>query len=147
LAFRRRPKPLTREQSLASVPLRNEAIDADRTDSGEVCLVIPLRETWWVKVVRRVFHVPKKRRVSLDEIGSYVWELCDGKRNVRQIIQALCKRYKLHRKEAEVSVVAYLRELAKKGIIGIAVLKNHPSAVEPSRQAAAPPETSIDEPR
>ena len=119
----RRQKPLSREQSLASVPLRNEAIKAERTDTGDVRLLIPRRETWWVRTLSRFFYVPTNHKITLDEIGSFVWDQCDGKTNVRQIIQALCKHYKLHRKEAEVSVVAYLRTLAKKRLIGIAVLK------------------------
>lgn len=123
MAFRRRPKSLTREQSLGSVPLRNEVIEAERTDDGEVRLIIPRRERWWVRSLGRLFYIPKQRPLTLDEIGSFVWELCDGKHTVRQIIKALSKRYRLHRKEAEVSVVAYLRQLTKRGIIGIAVLK------------------------
>jgi len=120
--FFRRRKPLSREQSLASIPVRNQAIEAEETEDGEIRLVIPLRQTWWARLLARAFYVPKTRRVALDEVGSFVWRLCDGKHNVRQIIQALCQRYRLHRKEAEVSVVAYLRQLARKGIIGIAVL-------------------------
>jgi len=120
--FFRRRKALSREQSLASIPVRNQAIEAEETEGGEIRLVIPLRQTWWARLLARAFYVPRTRRVALDEVGSFVWRLCDGKHNVRQIIQALCQRYRLHRKEAEVSVVAYLRQLARKGIIGIAVL-------------------------
>ena len=119
----RREKSLSREESLASVPMHNEAIGVERSDAGEVRLLIPRRESWWVNTLSRFFYVPKNRRITLDEIGSYVWDHCDGKRNVGQIIQALSKRYRLHRKEAEVSVVAYLRTLARKRLIGIAVLK------------------------
>jgi len=123
LGLLRRRKPLSREQSLASVPVRNQAIETEETEDGEVRLIIPLRQTWWARVLARVFYVPKTRRIALDEVGSFVWGLCDGKHNIRQIIQALCQRYRLHRKEAEVSVVAYLRQLARKGIIAIAVLR------------------------
>ena len=48
---------------------------------------------------------------------------------VRDIIQAMSTRYKLHRKEAEVSVVTYLRQLARKGLIGIAVPKTRDEAL------------------
>ncbi|HPD15203.1 MAG TPA: PqqD family protein [Planctomycetota bacterium] len=120
-AFWRRQQPLSREQSLASVPVRNAAIEEERTDEGEVRLVIPLRAPRWAWPLSRLFYVPKTRRVVLDEIGAYVWSLCDGERSVREIIQALSRRYKLHRKEAEVSVVAYLRQLARRGLLGIAV--------------------------
>jgi len=118
-AFWRRPKPLSREQSLASVPLRNQAVREEQTDAGETRLVIPLRPAWWARALSRVFYVPKQRRVVLDEIGAYVWGLCDGKKSVRDIVAALSARYKLHRKEAEISVVAYLRQLARRGLIGI----------------------------
>lgn len=121
--FRRRAKPLSREQSLTSIPVRNELIEEEESDEGYVRLLIPRRQDLWVKAVSRLFHVPKKRQITLDEIGSFVWRLCDGTNDVRAIIRALCTRYRLHRKEAEVSVVTYLRTLAKKRLLGIAVLK------------------------
>ncbi|NQT85213.1 PqqD family protein [bacterium] len=123
MAFRRRKPELSREQSLASVPLRNTAVREEETDEGFVRLVIPRRDSLWVRCMAKVFYVPKARRVTLDEIGTFVWRQCDGAHNVRSIIKALCTRYKLHRKEAEVSVVTYLRQLAKRGLLGIAVLK------------------------
>jgi hypothetical protein len=121
LAFRRQ-KALSREQSLTSVPVRNEAIEAERTDAGEARLFIPRRETRWVRLLSRLVHVPKRQPVTLDEVGTFVWDLCDGEHTVRDITRELAARYKLHRKEAEVSVVAYLRQLAKRRIVGIAVL-------------------------
>ncbi len=124
----RRPQPLSREQSLASVPVHNEAIGAERTDTGDARLTIPRRDTWWVRLLDRVLYIPKNRRIRLDELGTYVWDLCDGHRTVREIIQAMSTRYKLHRKEAEVSVVTYLRQLARKGLIGIAVPKTRDEA-------------------
>jgi hypothetical protein len=124
LALLRRQKPLSREKSLSSIPVRNQAIEEERADDGNVRLVIPRREDWWVRAAARFFYVPQRRRVTLDEIGSFVWELCDGEHDVRQIIRALAERYKLHRKEAEVSVVAYLRTLAKRRFIAVAVLKD-----------------------
>jgi len=123
VAFRKREPALSREQSLASVPLRNTAIREEETDEGHARLVIPRRKSRWVRLLSVLFYVPKTRRVTLDEIGTFVWRQCDGEHDVRSIIGALCTRYKLHRKEAEVSVVTYLRTLAKRGLLGIAVLK------------------------
>jgi len=123
VALRRRPNTLSREQSLGSIPLRNEAIEVVPTEDGSVRLIIPRRETRWVKALSRLFTIPERRPLTLDEIGSFVWNLCDGQHTVRQIVKALCGRYRLHRKEAEVSVVTYLRQLAKRGIIGIAVAR------------------------
>ncbi|MFW6162413.1 MAG: PqqD family protein [Planctomycetota bacterium] len=129
----RRRKPMSREQSLTSIPVRNEAIEQERTDEGTVRLIIPRRDDWWVRAAARFFYVPKRRRIVLDEIGSFVWELCDGDNDVRRIIRALAERYQLHRKEAEVSVVAYLRQLAKRRLIAIAVLNNGGQKAQDSR--------------
>ncbi len=115
---------------MGSIPVRNQAVEEDEADDGNVRLLIPRREDWWVRAAARVFYVPKKRRLTLDEIGSFVWRLCDGNHSVREIIRALAARYKLHRKEAEVSVVAYLRTLAKRRLIAVAVpraTKDRPS--------------------
>ena len=62
-----------------------------------------------------------ERRIALDEIGAYVWDMCDGETTVRTMIGRFTDKYKLNRKEAEVSMVEYLRTLAKKGLIGIIV--------------------------
>ena len=49
MAFRRRKPELSREQSLASVPLRNTAVREEETDEGFVRLVIPRRDSRWVR--------------------------------------------------------------------------------------------------
>jgi hypothetical protein len=122
VALRRRKPALSREQNLASVPLRSTNVREEETDEGYARLVAPRRDSWWARLMAKIFYVPDARRVTLDEIGTFVWRQCDGKQNMRDIIEALCQRYKLHRKEAEVSVVAYLRQLMKRGLLGIAVL-------------------------
>lgn len=117
--FRKSQPALTREQSLAAVPVRNQAVTASEEASGEICITIPRREAWWVKLLSKMFYVPKHKKMSLDELGSYVWELCDGKNSVRAVIEKFRFRYSLNEKEAELSMVAYLKQLAKKGLIGL----------------------------
>lgn len=121
---RKKQPVLTREQSMASMPIRNPMLKSEQDDDGIVHLSIPRKDAWWVKLLARVLYVPKRRRIALDELGSYVWDLCDGETTVRSLIDKFCKNYKLNRKEAEVSMVAYLKQLAKKGLIGIQVPKD-----------------------
>ncbi|MFC1886362.1 PqqD family peptide modification chaperone [Thermodesulfobacteriota bacterium] len=45
--------------------------------------------------------------------------MIDGKRTVKQIVHLFAESHRLHIKEAEVSVTAFLHELGKRGIIGI----------------------------
>jgi hypothetical protein len=52
---------------------------------------------------------------ALDEVGSFVWNLCDGEHPVSALVEALVERYKLGKREAEVSLTTYLKQLGKRG--------------------------------
>ena len=126
----RKKSQLTREQSLSARPIQNKAVQVSRDDTGLICISIPRRKAWWVDLLARVFFVPGEKRVGLDEIGSYVWDLCDGTNDVRSIIAQFQKRYQLNRKEAEVSLTTFLRTLAARRLVVIAVLKGKKSPRE-----------------
>ena len=59
-----------------------------------------------------------KKKIVLDNIGSYVWELCNGKNSVNDIISGLMEKYKLRRIEAEKSLILFLQMLSRKTLIG-----------------------------
>ncbi|NOZ22663.1 MAG: PqqD family protein [Planctomycetes bacterium] len=118
--FRKKPQ-LTREQSLSAIPVRNQAVEVTRDETGLVSISIPRKKAWWVDLLAKVFFVPEQKRVGLDEIGSYVWDRCDGKNNVRAIVGEFQKKFKLNRKEAELSMLNYLKLLAKKRLIGLVI--------------------------
>lgn len=124
MLFRKKPPRLSRRDLLQSRPVRNTRLTWDQADEGEVALSIPRRAAWWITLLSRVFYVPSKRTVVLDEIGSWVWAQCDGQQTVEQLITTLRRRYKLEQKEAEVSMLTYLKQLAEKGLIGFAVTRN-----------------------
>jgi len=118
--WRRRPT-LDRHGSLGARPLRNPLLEWTRDEEGMVLLRLPRKESWWVRVLARLFYVPKGKTFSLDEPGSFVWELCDGRMPIRTIIQRFAEQFQLTRKEAEVSTLQYFRLLAQKGFVGLAV--------------------------
>ncbi|RJS77916.1 PqqD family protein [Candidatus Bathyarchaeota archaeon] len=68
----------------------------------------------------KIFSVnaSEKKIVIPDKIGTLVWELCDGKRTVREISEILQKRFKIMPVEAEVSLGSYLNNLSKRGLVG-----------------------------
>jgi len=116
--FRKKRQELTREQSLAAKPVRNKSVAVGRDDDGNVVFTIPRRKTWWANVIARVLRMPDRKKVALDEIGTVVWDMCDGKHTVRSIIERFVQKYKLNRREAEVSMFAYLKELTQRGFVG-----------------------------
>ena len=106
---------------LSSRPARNEALEWEKTDDDEVQVMVTRQETWRVRLLSKVFYIPKKRKITLDEVGSEVWQMCNGRTTVAQMIEALSGKYQLNRKEAEVSLLAYLKTLAQKRFVGFLI--------------------------
>lgn len=123
LRLRKSTPQLTRRQSLEALPLRNPSLDWRLNDSEEVVVTLPRRRDLRGRLLSVLFYVPKQRDITLDEVGSHVWNLCDGEHNVEQIVAELAKTYKLSHREAEVGVTEYLRMLGKRGMVGFAVEK------------------------
>ena len=124
----------SRDDVMKSRPVRNSLIKWEESQNGEVSLVVPQKKTLWVNVVSKIFMLPKSRVVVLDEVGSSVWVMCDGHNSIDTIVRALSNKYKLTRKEAETSLLAYFRKLGKRGIVGFAVPKHKQEAEDIDKQ-------------
>lgn len=99
-------------------PVRNSLVEWDRNAEGEAVLRIPLREGRLSRVLSAVAAVPRSRSIELDEVGTFVWSLCDGSNSVEGIVRKTCAQYKMNRREVELSVTAYLQMLAERNLIG-----------------------------
>ena len=119
---RKTGKPqLTREESLAARPALNPLVKIEKADDGAVILHVPRRDNALVRTVCRVFRLPPYRRVALDELGSFVIQLCDGRRPVSEVVEKFAEQFRLSRRDAEVSVVTFLRLLARRAIVGLVI--------------------------
>ena len=99
-------------------PVRNSAIEWERSADGETMLRIKRREDRTGKWMTFLFRVPDAKRVQLDEVGSFVWDLCGGENTVEEIVRKTAIQYRLNRREVEVSVTTYLQMLAERHYIG-----------------------------
>ena len=118
----RQPAPqLTRRQALSIKPLHNPNLEWKYNEEGRVVATLTRRGGLTGKVITFFLAVPEERPVILDEVGSFVWKMCDGQHSVEQISEALSDKYILTRREVEVSLNEYLRMLAKRGMILVAV--------------------------
>ena len=113
--FRR--KTLDRETTLKTRPRAIDGITWSEEEDGEVVIELPRRETALAKVLSVVFYLPRARKLRLDELGSFVWQRCDGRTSMRRIIAEFAREYKLHPKEAEISVMVFAQTLVRKGIV------------------------------
>lgn len=96
-------------------------VEWQKNENGEVALTIPRRSEWYLKPVFLLFSVPRHRKLQLDELGSEVWDLCDGHRSVGDMIKEFSRRHQLNRKETEVAMLTYLRQLAKRRLVALHV--------------------------
>ncbi len=124
-AFRRKSRgvQITREEALKSTPVKSAEVKEERLETGEVLLTFPVTIRPWIGSLIRQFGGDADRvqlkKLQLDELGTAVWDLMDGRRSVRRVIQGFAGKYQLHIKEAEVSVTRFLRELGRRGLIGL----------------------------
>jgi hypothetical protein len=115
---RRRPR-LTKGEVLGAHPVRNGLVDWEVNEHGEVVLRVPRRQDRLGRVLTRLFAAPEAKQLVLDEVGSEVWKLCTGQNSVDAIVRALAKKYRLNRREVELSLSKYLQQLARRGLIGL----------------------------
>lgn len=124
LFSRKKPKiaPLSREESLSTRPVLNPVVRLEKAGDGNVVLQVPRRQTALVRTVSRFYRMPPYRKVALDELGTFVIELCNGKHTVGQIVDKFCERFDCrYRRDAEESVAAFLRKLATRSVVGLVV--------------------------
>ena len=120
---RKRMPLLTPEQVLTSRPVRNEVLRTEAVEGGGLRVYLSRSGKWWVWLLAVVFPIPRERMVELDTAGQQVWELCDGKNTLQNMIEAFQRQHKLTRAEAEWSLRTYLRDLGKRGMVGFLVKK------------------------
>lgn len=125
MLFRRKKPRLTLQEQLSARPLR--LVDGELTDrdDGGANLTVTLRQTRWSGWF---FRMPEgaKKTFELDAMGRLVWDNCDGKTSVQQIIRRLSKQYNLNLREAQVATVQFLNMLIKKGLVGMTLRDGQP---------------------
>jgi hypothetical protein len=97
-------------------------------EGGRLTLRIPLSEqpSRIAKMLSR--REPAAAKViELDEVGTFVWEQIDGKRSIEAISSALQARHKLHRAEAEASLIAFFELLLQRRLATLKPLKEKPA--------------------
>ena len=102
--------------------MKNLRLEWKETEEG-LRIKIPKPDTWLVKLISRRCKTPLYKEVILDELGSWVFLACDGERTVKKIINSFAVKHNLNPKEAAVSIVEYLRQLARRGLIGFGIVK------------------------
>ena len=64
-----------------------------RKKNGIVVIIYPKSLTRFEKKLQKRIGGPEEVRRTLDERGSIIWELCDGRYNIKEICDVLDARY------------------------------------------------------
>jgi hypothetical protein len=123
--FSKRPKgpTISRAEALDRIPVKNRQISENRLESGEVVIHYPvIMRPFFAGLAKRFGGQEAQiqiKKLQLDELGTSVWNLMDGERSVRQLVKMFAGTYQLETREAEVSVTQFIRELGRRGLIGM----------------------------
>ncbi|OYT31833.1 MAG: hypothetical protein B6U94_01670 [Thermofilum sp. ex4484_79] len=112
------PPIIPRDVFLRSKLVRNPNVQWEKKENGSVLLRIKLPKQK-PGLFSGFVKQPEEKKIQLDEIGGYVWELADGTRTVDEVINLLAEKYKLHRREIEESFMIYLKTLMRRRLAGL----------------------------
>jgi len=119
----RKETRISRTEALQCTPVKNMHVAEERLETGEILLSYPVTSRPWIAGLAKRLDIPQDssrlKKLQLDILGTTVWDMMDGRRTASQIIQAFAEKYRLYPKESEVSVTRFLRELGKRGLIGL----------------------------
>ena len=122
LFSKKEPQPrLDRREAMSARPVLNRLVKLERAQDGNIVLQVPRPDNMMVRWVSRNFGLPAYKRVALDELGTFVIEHCNGEDTVRELVDKFAKRFRLNRREAEVSMSTFLRDLGRRSIIGLVI--------------------------
>ena len=115
---------INRAEALSHRPVKSRHVTESRLETGEVLLEYPLAVRPLVAAVARRLGKSQEdlvqiKKLQLDALGTSVWDLMDGKRSVRDVIQIFAETHRLDKREAEVSVTQFIRELGQRGLLGL----------------------------
>ncbi len=127
LPFIRKKPAIDRDKVLKACPVRHPAVRFERGEDGDMRLFLPRRKDRLAKALMWVFRAGPEKEIVLDEVGSDVWEMCDGSTSVDAIVGAIAKKYKITRRECETSIGVYLKTLGERNLVGLRVAGSSPS--------------------
>jgi hypothetical protein len=111
----------TRTEALASIPVRSPSATWEVLENGDILIEYPLNiKPFFIQLARR-FNLGEPqtptKKLQLDAMGSRVWRMFDGEKEVKAIIRDVAEQSGLTLQEAEISVTTFLRELGRRGLI------------------------------
>lgn len=114
---------ISRKDAMRCIAIKNPEVIETRLDSGVIMISYPVKAKPWIaKLADRLAKNKNStfiKKLELDELGTKAWDMINGTRTVEDIINVFAEDLQLHKREAEASVTQFIRELGKRGLIGL----------------------------
>ena len=119
-----RPLPrINKQRALTAIPVQNSEVTTEVSASGHILIRYPVTlRPWMAKWLQRLKGSSPQirfRKLQLDNLGTDVWRMIDGKRTVQDIIDNFAQIHQLPTSESESAITQFLRDLGKRGLIGM----------------------------
>ncbi len=76
---------------LKLIPERN--VEFEEEDNGKITLILEKTKNPIIKAIINFFNRSQFFRIHLDEKGSFIWKLIDGKKNMEKIIEKIVEKF------------------------------------------------------
>ena len=114
---------MNKQHALAAIPVQNSEVTVEVSSSGLILIRYPVTlRPWmarWLKRLKGASPQIRYRKLQLDNLGTDVWKMIDGKRTVQDIIDKFAQIHQLPTVESESAITQFLRNLGKRGLIGM----------------------------
>lgn len=80
------------ENYLELIPLHNPKYKSVTDETGNVTILQENKGIFYF-LTQKLFGKPRISQIHLDEIGSYIWPLIDGRKNILQIADSVKEHY------------------------------------------------------
>jgi hypothetical protein len=108
---------VAREEFLKAKPLRHPESEWKKDEKG-LHVKIPRKRTILFRFFSKILPLTREKRVLLDEQGAFIWSLCDGEHEIKEIAKKLSEQYNMLVSDAEAALDLYLVQLSKQSLVG-----------------------------
>lgn len=107
---------LDRETAMGGYPVQMPALRKEEKD-GKLYVTVEFRRPRWQRMLGA--EEICERTFGLDPYGREVYDACDGRNNVNDIVERFARNHMISVAESEVSVSTFFKTLMSRGMIAI----------------------------